>query len=188
MKTKQLTKLLTGLIASLLAATSFAFTNEVTLDFQDAHIKGENVIFLKKALKDQYPNLDLHNQYLKNIVVIGKSKHGYGQVQMRVKNWVSSPKVVDGNKYDFHKHSDRSFDYVTLRNDRYYSDGRWQLLTKGNFKIRKVILVMEDDRLASRNWWKPLNDRVTEHKPHRKYRTSSTRGKQTNRHDYYAYN
>lgn len=187
MKIKHISQLIAGFIISLFTVTSFAFTNEVTLDFQDAHIKGNNVILLKKALKDQYPHLDLYNQHLKNVVVVGKSKHGHGKVSMRINDWISSPETVAGNKRKFRRHANHSFDYVTLENQQTLSSGRWQLLLKGNFKIRKVILVMEDNRLASRSWWQPMSAHQAPHKLERNYRSSSSMGKHSTRQEYFAY-
>lgn len=187
MKLKQTTQLLIGLIVSLFTASSFAFTNELTLDFQDAHIKGKNVIFLKKALKDQYPHINLHNQHLKSIVVVGKSKHGHGEVSMRLKDWVSAPETIAGNRYDFRRDTQHTFDYITLDNTQHYSHGRWQLLLKGNFKIRKVILVMEDNRLATKNWWQPIQANFAPRKKGPSYRSSFSKSRHNTRHNYLSY-
>lgn len=184
---KHLAQQLIILMTSLFATACFAFTNEVTLDFDDAHIKGKNVIFLKKALKDQYPNLNFKNQKLKQIVVLGKSKRGKGKIQMRVGNWTSNTEIIDGNTHDFNKRYNDSFNYISLDNNHEYSDGKWQLLTKGNLKIRKIILVMEDNRFSRRSWWKPMSDQVTDYEPRNEYRPYPYWENHMGRHHLYGY-
>lgn len=120
------------------------------LNFGDSHIRGQRggvaPIFLKKALHRQHPWVNVSEYRLKKVVLVAKTKHGQGGAQLRVGPKVTGFQGVGGHPRGFHRNHPKSFDRVRIHNPFNQSWGPWQLLLKGNFKVRKVALVVEKRR------------------------------------------
>ena len=109
------------------------------------HLRGENTIYLKREIKNQYPGINLKRYNLKKAVLIAKTKHGRGKAKLRVGNHYTHYKVIDGHPHDFHH--PRKFYYRTgFRSPNKHANGPWQIWTKGNFKVKKVVLILERKR------------------------------------------
>jgi hypothetical protein len=120
------------------------------LDFGDSHIRGQRgeaaPIFLKKALRRQHPWVNVSEYRLKKVVLVAKTKHGRGGAQLRVGPEVTGFYGVGGHPRSFNGNHRKSFDRVRIHNPFNQSWGPWQLLLRGNFKVRKVVLEVEKRR------------------------------------------
>ena len=177
MNQKSIFSILMAFAFSLVSTASWSLTREISLDLDDAHIKGQNVILLKRALRDQYPGLDLEGQSLSQVLVMAKSRHGHGKAALRVANWRSSSQTIGGVPRDFRDPSTDTYYVHAFDNVSADSWGRWQLELQGNFKVRKVILVLDDGRAMDRVWWRPMAA-----KQHKHYKSKAHTRKE--RHDY----
>ncbi|MFN2355052.1 MAG: hypothetical protein ABR512_11080 [Desulfopila sp.] len=145
------------------------------LNFGDSHIRGGRgevaPIFLKKAMQRQYPRVNVSQYRLKKVVLVAKTQHGRGGAQLRVGPKVTGFHGVGGHPRGFNKNHRKSFDRVGIHNPFNQSYGPWQLLLKGNFKVRKVALVVEErhtnryggyrDRVVPRHYYgRPGNHRL----------------------------
>lgn len=159
-------------ILSLLVALSFfvptlasAEAERLILKYKDRHIQSKNhqvqTLYLKRELKQRYPQLNLDQFRLVRTVVMAKSKKGKGTIQLRIKDNYSRKHRVQGTPQGFSKSAKFNYDKVEIGTPTHRSDGPWQLLFAGNFKLKKVLLVVErKDRnrkkLYSSNnntWW-----------------------------------
>ena len=122
--------------------------DRLVLDFDDSHIRSSrgysSTLYLKRALKEQYPGINVSDYRLRKVVVVAKTKAGRGNVQLRVGPEMTARYRVAGNPHDFYSNHPRSFDRVRIHNPFVDSWGPWQLLLNGNFKVRKVVLVVEE--------------------------------------------
>ncbi len=159
MKPSKRLAVILGLMTGLCSTLGWSLTREIALDFQDSQIRGHNVLTLKRALRDQYPELGLRGQTLKQVILVAKTRYGKGQAFLRIGDWVSRPQQVQGHPAEFGHHHYSSFYRKPFRSVPLNSRGRWQLELMGNFKVRKVILVLEDHRQMSDNWWRPVGPR-----------------------------
>lgn len=141
--------LLLGLFLLLLfPLQAMAGKDRLVLDFADSHIRSSqgyaSTLYLKKALLEQYPGINISDYRLRKVVVVAKTKVGKGVVQLRVGPEVTDHYRVAGSPGGFHSNHPRSFDRVGIHNPFDDSWGPWQLLLNGNFKVRKVVLVVEE--------------------------------------------
>lgn len=113
------------------------------LDFGDSHFRGNPTLFLKRELLNQYPGINISDYRLRRVVLVAKTKKGQGSAQLRVGPELSPQYRVDGLPRAFHSHHPESFDRIRIRNPFRDSWGPWQLFLQGNFKVRKVVLVLE---------------------------------------------
>ncbi|GEM_PF-1083485 len=117
------------------------------LDFGDREFssyQGEaNTLYLKKALRRQYPGLDVSGYRLRQVVLVAKTYHGRGNAQLRVGPEMTDLYRVGGHPNYYHRNKRNSFDRVKIHNPFHDSWGPWQLYLRGNFKVRKVVLVVE---------------------------------------------
>lgn len=162
----------TSHILSLLVALSFfvptlaaAEAERLILKYKDRHIRSTNhqeqTLYLKRELKEKYPQLNLNKYRLVRTVVMAKSKKGKGTVQLRIKDKYSRKHRVHGTPQGFGNSAKFNYDKVEISPPAYRSDGPWQLLFRGNFKLRKVLLVVErKDRnknnhygFNNNSWW-----------------------------------
>ena len=118
-----------------------ASKQRLELNFGDWHLRGKNTIFLKRELRHHYPHLRLKDYDIRKVVMVAKTKHGMGTASLRVGDGYSSRRVVDGYPESFH-HSYRNYDRVKFRNPNPGAHGPWQIRLRGNFKVRKVVVVL----------------------------------------------
>jgi len=131
-------------------AWAMASQERFVLDFNDSHIrshKGEAAtIFLKKSLKEQYPWVQISDLKLKKVVLVAKSKKGRGGAGLRVGKWATDMCEVGGSPRSFHDNDRGSFDRVKFWNPSHGSRGPWQIGLRGNFIVRKVVLIVDNHR------------------------------------------
>ena len=146
-----------GLFVLLLfPMSSMAGTDRLVLDFGDSHLRSDNgyasTLFLKRALLEQYPGIEVSDYRLRRVVVVAKSKAGRGNVQLRVGPEVSGRYRVAGIPRDFRNGQRYTFDRIRIDNPFGDSWGPWQLHFHGNFKVRKVVLILEERPRRHYGW------------------------------------
>jgi hypothetical protein len=104
------------------------------------HLRGQQVLGLKRLVKQMYPHLDLQSTHIESVVVMAKSKMGRGQISLVARDTSSYPQTVPGDSYSFHDNSPYSFYRINLQNPQYYAGGKLQLHTRGNIKIDRIIV------------------------------------------------
>ena len=106
------------------------------------HLKGFNVIALKKELKMQYPGVAVRDLKIKAVRVVAKSKNGKGQVTLISGQSASYPETIGGNPYDFHTNAPNTFDKIRIQNPQSpRMKGKLQLELQGNIKVKKVVII-----------------------------------------------
>ena len=138
------------LMLSCAPALVMAAQERFVLDFNDSHIRGHKgeaaTIFLKRSLKEQYPWVHVSDLELKKVVLVAKSKKGRGGAGLRVGKWATDMYEVGGGPRSFHDKGRHSFARVTFWNPSRSSRGPWQLGLRGNFIVRKVVLVVDNHK------------------------------------------
>ena len=142
--------LLAILMLCYMPAWAMASEERFVLDFNDSHIRGHKgdgaTILLKKALKEQYPWVQVLDLKLKKVVLVAKSKKGRGGAGLRVGKWATDMYEVGGRLRSFHNNDRSSFDRVKFWNPSHGSQGPWQLGLRGDFIVRKVVLIVDNHR------------------------------------------
>lgn len=133
------------------------YTNQrIVLDFGDSFLQGRNgkgsTLFLKRELKHQYPELDVSKLRLNEVVLVAKSRIGRGNVELRVGPVMSDVYRVAGRPQDFDRRHRHTFDRVRINAPDYVSKGPWQLNLFGTFKVRKVVLEVEQKGINFYSW------------------------------------
>lgn len=140
------------------------------LDFGDSYFRGMHgggaVLHLKRALKQQYPWVDVSDYRLKKVVLVAKTKFGRGHAQLRVGPEFSDRYRIKGRPHSFNDNRKKTFDRVNIRSPYHDSWGPWRLQLHGIFKVKKVVLVAER-RKHHHYGWAPHN------RPRPQYRQSA---------------
>ncbi len=130
--------------------TAMASGERYVLDFNDSHIRGYRgdaaTIYLKKSLKAQYPWLQISDLELKKVVLVAKSKRGHGGAELRVGKWTTDTYEVGGEPWLFQDDRRYTYDKIRFRNPSRDSSGPWQIKLRGNFKVKKVVVVVKERR------------------------------------------
>lgn len=138
------------LIVLAIPLAAQAARERYVLEFDDAHIRGHRgepaTIFLKKAFHEQYPWVDVSDLDLHRVVLVAKSKNGWGVAQLRVGEWVTDSYEVGGRPVDFRDGRRITFDRIQFDNPSCRGRGPWQIDLQGNFIVRKVVLEVENHR------------------------------------------
>ena len=136
-----------------------AAKDRFVLNFEDCYMNGTKgepaTLYLKKALRQQYPGIDVTDFRLLKVVLLAKTKKGKGVVQLRVGPEVSDSYRVGGHPRGFRHNKRDSFDRVSIENPYNNSRGPWQLNLQGKFKVRKVVLVVKERKRHHYGWWSP---------------------------------
>ncbi len=126
------------------------------LDFGDQQFSsyhGEpSTLYLKKALRRQYPYVNVSDYRLRKVVLVAKTYYGRGNAQLRVGPEMTDLYRVGGHPHQFDRKKRNSFDKVRIHNPFRDSWGPWQLYLRGNFKVRKVVLVVEKRHQSHYGW------------------------------------
>lgn len=118
----------------------------LVLDFYDQHLRGNNTLKLKNKIRNMYPNIRLRNAEIVRVRLVAKTKHGRGTAALRVGSNMTQRRMVYGHPSDFHRSNANSFDRVDFQSPSYNSDGAWQVQLNGNFKVRKVVVVLRTNQ------------------------------------------
>jgi len=112
------------------------------------HLRGQNIIKLKKVLKQQYPGINVQSLKVKAVKVVAKSKQGRGQVTLLSGHAASYPETIGGTPRDFQYGGPRSFDKIMIQNPQRGTQGKLQLALQGNIKLKKVVLIVKKSMRA----------------------------------------
>lgn len=141
----------------LLPLGAIAGMEKFVLDFDDRYFDSQKreptTLMLKRMLKRQYPWVNTRDLKLNNVILVAKSKIGRGQAQLRVGRRASEFFRVAGHPKSFKRDHRKSFDRVRLYNPSRSSRGPWQINLRGNFKVRKIVLITEDTHLHRRDYY-----------------------------------
>lgn len=152
-------------VTLLVPSIAGAARERYVLDFNDTFIrsyhKNPATIFLKRTLKAQYPGVNIRDMKLRKVVLVAKTKKGLGGAELRVGQDRSSNHRVYGNPWEFNDSGRYTFDRVRFRNPARDSHGPWQVNLWGNFVVRKIVLVVDENRNhrhhgrhePARYWW-----------------------------------
>lgn len=131
-----------------LAGTALAAKDRFVLDYRDSQLsshRGEPAtLLLKKALKEQYPWVDIDDLELRRVVLIAKSRHGRGEARLRVGHRMTEMYRVEGGAGRFRDDRRFTFDRIHFSNPSHDSNGPWQIDLQGNFIVNKVVLEVEE--------------------------------------------
>lgn len=129
----------------MVLASSTALARErFVLELNDQEFRGNNVLRLKELLRDQH-GLNVRQYSLAGVRLVAKTRHGQGTAALRVGNWVSQERQVYGHPSEFDRPGENTFDKVDFSNDSYDSEGPWQMQLQGNFKVRRVVVLVRRD-------------------------------------------
>jgi len=116
----------------------------IILDFYDQHLQGENTLFLKQEIKKIRPYVDLNKMELISVRLFAKSKQGQAQASLKIGPQTTREQRINGSPYDFN-YNGGPYSNLLFDNSNRNSQGPWQLMLKGNIKIDKVIVIVEED-------------------------------------------
>ena len=131
-----------------MAGKAWAAKDRFVLEYNDSHIRSHRgepaTLFLKKALREQYPWVDVDDIELRRVVLIAKSRQGRGEAQLRVGHRMTDMYQVDGGSGRFRDDRRSTFDRIHFSNPSYDSNGPWQIDMLGNFVVNKVVLEVDN--------------------------------------------
>ena len=131
-------------------------TQRIVLDFGDSFFRGRNgkgsTLFLKRELKRQYPEIDISRLRLNQVTLVAKSRVGRGNVELRVGPQISDAYRVAGRPQDFDRQNRHTYDRVRINAPTYETRGPWQLNLFGTFRVRKVVLEVEQNPRNYYSW------------------------------------
>jgi hypothetical protein len=150
-----------ALMALILPGNAMAARERYVLDYGDSHLSSHRgqpaTLFLKKALRDQYPWVDIGDLELRRVVLIARSQRGRGSAQLQVGHQMTEPVRVEGRFGRFRDDRREAFDRIHFSNPSRGSDGPWQIDLRGNIVVNKVVL--EVDERSRRHHYPPRRDR-----------------------------
>jgi hypothetical protein len=121
-----------------------SFGRRLKLNYYGEHMRGQNTLFLKRKIRQEYPNMDLSRFELKGVQMVAKSKHGGGKAKLVVGQNETYEQTVAGSPRGFHRDANHTYDSVSFENPSYYgSQGKWQIHLRGNFKVQSVIIKLQ---------------------------------------------
>lgn len=112
------------------------------------HLKGLNIIKIKKEIKMQHPGINIQTLKIKAVKVVAKSKMGRGQATLLVGQSASYPQTIMGNPRTFDYGGPHSFAKLMIQNPSRSSQGRVQLELKGNIKLKKIVVIAKQMQRA----------------------------------------
>lgn len=116
------------------------------------HLRGFNVIALKKELKMQYPGVAVRDLNIKAVRVVAKSKMGRAQVTLISGQTASYPETIGGTPQDFHINAGYTFDKIRIQNPQAPGmKGKLQLELQGNIKVKRVVIIASQAGFGGRN-------------------------------------
>ncbi len=114
--------------------------------------QGQSTLPLKRMLRNQY-GINVQNFEIDRVRLVAKSRQGRGTARLKIGQWESYPETIQGNPYDFNSNEGYTFDRIMFRNNARFSDrGVWQILMRGNIKVKKVVVFLKRDRDRRGGW------------------------------------
>ena len=106
------------------------------------HSRGLESISIKQEIKARYPQVDIQDLEIDGVMLMAKSKQGNGEATLVVGQSASYPVRVGGRPADFQIDSMRSFTRIQITSPSRSSEGKWQIETKGNVKVKAIIVLV----------------------------------------------
>lgn len=106
------------------------------------HSRGLETISIKQEIKARYPQVDIRDLEIDGVMLMAKSKFGNGEATLIVGQNASYPVRVGGRSANFQIDNIRSFSRIQISSPSRSSEGRWQLETKGNVKVKAIIVLV----------------------------------------------
>lgn len=146
-------------------STVSAQTKLVTLEFYGDQFRQGDTIYLKRALRRQFPHINLSQATLRGAVLVANSKRGKGRARLRVGRTYSDwqrleagfnrkvkaskhyRKGLDGGMHHKHWHQQRQWDsepFWITSSSQVASTGPWQFQIKGKLRVAQVILMIDE--------------------------------------------
>lgn len=121
---------------------------QLTLDYDDLEIKNyarASGILIQRELEKAYGRVDFDHLRLVNIALLAKSADGEGQAWLVVGSQPTAAKTVRGRASRFESRDTETFDRVVFAPPNPGDTaGRWILMHRGHFKVRKLTVEMID--------------------------------------------
>lgn len=117
---------------------------KIVLQYNGQEFRGHNTLFLKKEILMQ-SNKNITGAKIVAIKIIGKSRRGRGAAILSVSGTQSYAYNLNGNPQDFYSRENYTYDRVRINNPSYSSHGRWQVIFKGNIRLKKVVVILAND-------------------------------------------
>lgn len=121
----------------------------IRIPMYDQHLRGQNVLKIKRLLKQQNPMLNMQNIDIKAVTIMAKSQRGRGQATLVVGQDESYPSTIFGSPRSFISNSPMTYSAVTMQNPSYDSQGKVQVELRGNIKVKAIIVKIKKKRNGS---------------------------------------
>ena len=140
-------KLLTLFVVFLFAGNLFA-RERIRLEMYDQQFRGESTIGLKREMRRQGLGGNLRNLRPIAVKVIAKSRMGRGRVVFQVGQERGQSEMINGNRYDWEDNRRDTYDRIRLEAPygRVRNNGPWQLHLRGNIKVKRIVVIVEQTR------------------------------------------
>lgn len=115
--------------------------DKIVLNMNDAHYTRSSEIMLKQLVKQTYPHINLRRLDLDKVTIVAKSRAGQGTATLKVGQSYSAPVQLAGG--NFQSNAPASYDREVIFNPSFGSGGAWQLLLRGNIKVKKIVLKVD---------------------------------------------
>ena len=136
--------------------------DRIVLKYYGQNFRGRSTLFLKRTIHENCrQRIPLYALHLEGVKIVAKSKFSMARAKLRVGPFVSRPYRIGGfhrdrrNVIDFENlrapsHSSfmrNAYARVFINNPSYHrsSRGPWQILLRGNVKVRKVVLFVTQE-------------------------------------------
>lgn len=139
-------KLLVGFMVMMSAMATQA-AERFPIRFGGEQMQGSNTIMLRQELRREH-GIRAADYELKKVILVAKTQAGRGTALLSVGGRNTYDQTVAGTPRDFRSDDPRTFEEIEFFNPRRdgSSEGEWQIHLQGNFKIKRVVLVLEEKR------------------------------------------
>ncbi len=115
----------------------------------DQHLRGFNVLKIKRLIKQHNPSINLQDKSISMITLVAKSQRGRGEATLVVAGSPSYPQTIVGRPRTFESNSPRTYSQVTLPVNMRSSQGRVQVELQGNIKVKEIIIQLKNKNLRN---------------------------------------
>lgn len=130
----------------LFATTLFAqYEKKFVLKYYGERFTQNSVLKLKQGLKNQH-GLNVNKWRIERVRLVAKSRQGNGRAKLVVGPNHTRWQRVDGGQRAFRIDQPWTWDKINFRNPSYRSEGNWQIHTRGNLKVKRVVMFLERKR------------------------------------------
>lgn len=118
----------------------------LVVDYYDQEFRGRgNLLYLKKAIKRNYPRIDFSRFKLKRVRLVAKSARGRGQAALLAGGSWTSYKTVDGYPRDYQYNDPSTYSRLDFFPNS-QQNGPWQVELNGQIKVKRVVVILQRKR------------------------------------------